>query len=98
MTITAPTPGKIRKAWPGSPVATYTLTTSDSKQAWSDGTTINLIGIYVGVAGDVTTTDLWGNTALWKNVPTGSIIPYQGSIVNTATTATNLVGLVGVGV
>lgn len=50
--------------------------------------------LYVGVTGDVTLVTLSGGVVTFTAVPAGSIIPVQCQRVNaTATTATNIVGI-----
>ena len=50
--------------------------------------------IYVGVGGDISIDDLSGETVVFKNAISGSVIPVQTARVNaTGTTATNLVAL-----
>lgn len=57
--------------------------------------TTNARSLYVGVAGDVTILTPGGTTLLFKNAPAGAVLPVQVKRVNaTATTATNLIGLV----
>ena len=51
-------------------------------------------GIYVGVGGDLNVDMLTGGTVLFKNVPTGAVLPIRVKRVRTtSTTATNMVGL-----
>lgn len=60
----------------------------------SDTTVLGLVGIYVGTTGDVTVSDLLGNTTTWVAVPAGFRI--NGLITKvkaTGTTASNIVGL-----
>ena len=53
-----------------------------------------IAAIYVGVAGDVTVVNTAGQTALFKAVPAGTLLPVEASRVNaTGTTATNLIAL-----
>jgi len=50
--------------------------------------------IYVGVGGDISIDDLSGETVVFKNAISGSVIPVQTARVNaTATTATDLIAL-----
>jgi len=50
--------------------------------------------IYVGVGGEVSIDDLSGETVVFKNAISGSVIPVQTARVNaTATTATDLIAL-----
>lgn len=52
-------------------------------------------GLYIGGAGDVTLIPDSGTAVLFKAVPVGTILPVLCTRVNaTATTATNIVGLV----
>jgi len=68
----------------------FTITPSDTTSF-----TTNARSIYVGGAGDVTIVTPVGTVVTFKAVPVGSILPVQARRVNTtATTATNLVGLV----
>jgi len=50
--------------------------------------------IYVGVGGDISIDDLSGETVVFKNAISGSVIPVQTARVNaTGTTATDLIAL-----
>ena len=50
--------------------------------------------VYVGVTGDVALVDGNGNVEVYKDVPTGMVLPVMGGRVNsTSTTATNLVAI-----
>ena len=50
--------------------------------------------IYVGVGGEVSIDDLSGETVVFKNAISGSVIPVQTARVNaTGTTATDLIAL-----
>ena len=50
--------------------------------------------IYVGTGGDVTAVMLSGKVQLFKNVPSGGLLPIRVSRINaTGTTATDMVGL-----
>lgn len=67
----------------------FNLTPSDSTVF-----KFTLRGIYVGTSGDVTVVSAGGDTATWKAVPQGMIIPVRATkVMATGTTATNLVGL-----
>ncbi|SFM82714.1 spike base protein, RCAP_Rcc01079 family [Methylobacterium pseudosasicola] len=68
----------------------FAVTTSDSTNF-----TTNARSIYVGGAGDVTIVTPANTVVTFKAVPVGSILPVQAKRVNaTATTASNLVGLI----
>lgn len=62
----------------------------------SDSTTLSLAGFYVGVTGDVAVQTTAGVTAVvFKAVPAGQVIKLQvARIMSTATTATDIVGLI----
>jgi hypothetical protein len=61
----------------------------------SDTTTKQLIGFYVGGAGNVTVVDALGQTVTFYSVPAGQFIALQiNKIKATGTTATNIVGFV----
>jgi len=50
--------------------------------------------VYVGATGDVALVDGNGNVEVYKDVPTGMVVPVMGGRVNsTDTTATNLVSI-----
>jgi len=50
--------------------------------------------IFVGVGGDVSVVTRLGTTVVFKNVPSGAVLPVASTNVTTAnTTATNLVAL-----
>lgn len=50
--------------------------------------------IYVGVGGDLATQDQDGADAVWKNVPSGTILPFRPVMIRAAgTTATALLAL-----
>lgn len=73
----------------GSARNTFTITPHDSTDF-----TYTADAIYVGVTGDITLINEQGAAQLFSNVPVG-IFPVRCSRVNaTATTATNLVGLI----
>ena len=50
--------------------------------------------IYVGGGGDVVATTVGGGTVTFVGVPAGSILPIRASHVLSASTATNMVGLI----
>jgi hypothetical protein len=59
----------------------------------SDTAPVDLVGLYVGGAGDVTVTTARGATTTFVNVPAGSLIPGRFVQVKAAgTTATAIVG------
>lgn len=52
------------------------------------------VAIYVGGAGDVQITTIYGNQVTFKAVPAGQYIPVLAvSVDSSATTATNLIGI-----
>lgn len=60
----------------------------------SDSAFVDLVGVYVGGAGDVTVLTGAGTTTTFSSVPAGGIIPLRiVQVKSTSTTATNLVGL-----
>jgi hypothetical protein len=66
-----------------------TVTPSDTV-----GLTTASLGLYVGVAGDVSVVMLDGTTGLFKAVPAGTLLPIQITRVNaTLTTATTMVSI-----
>lgn len=65
----------------------------------SDSTTYDppLRGLYVGGGGDVAVVTLVGTTSIFKNVPSGTLLPVFCTRVNsTNTTATDILGGRGV--
>lgn len=51
-------------------------------------------GLYVGTGGDVVAVDGTGTVTTFRAVPTGTVLPIRTAAVRTATTASDLVGLV----
>jgi hypothetical protein len=45
-------------------------------------------GIWVGTGGDISIVDKHGNTAVWKNVPNGTLLPIRALRVNSTGTVT----------
>ena len=61
------------------------LVTLVHKKAW---------GVFIGVGGDISLTDSAGTEAIFKNVPSGTVLPiHVTEINNTGTTATNIIAL-----
>lgn len=58
----------------------------------SDTDFVDLVGLYVGGAGDVAVVTSHGTTTTFAGVPAGSIIPLRIVQVKAATTATDIVG------
>lgn len=66
------------------------ITPSDTDDIGTSGSR----GIYVGVGGDITLDTFFDTQILYKNVPTGFILPVVTKRVRaTGTTATNLVAM-----
>lgn len=63
------------------------VTTSDTAQQ-------NFAGLYIGGAGDVTIKGVSGVTVTFAGVPAGTFLPVTTTAVTTATTATDILGLV----
>lgn len=62
----------------------------------ADTPLVSCRGIYVGVAGDVSITDVNGLTLVYKNAAAGAIIPIEAiAVTASGTTATNLIAMRG---
>ncbi|MQT12313.1 spike base protein, RCAP_Rcc01079 family [Segnochrobactrum spirostomi] len=51
-------------------------------------------GLYVGGGGDVVAVDATGAVTTFRAVPAGTVLPIRAAAVRTASTASDLVGLV----
>lgn len=61
----------------------------------SDTAPVDLVGLYVGGAGNLTVTTSKGSTTTFLSVPAGSLIP--GRFVQVKATGTTATGIVGAG-
>jgi hypothetical protein len=70
----------------------HAITPSDA----TDLTNLGICGLYVGTTGDVAVTCRDGSTGTFKSVPAGTTLKnLEITFVNAATTASNILGLVG---
>jgi hypothetical protein len=76
--------------WESGPAQSHVAVTKSDETVYEP----MLRALYVGTAGNVAITDLYGTAVTYKNVPAGTFLPIVAKqVLSTGTTASDLVGL-----